>query len=119
MENNELGEVLERVVASLTEEQQEKALACETVDQLIALLGDLGVELPDELLDDVGGGLGRAGAFLNRPLKLPTLGSLFKGFTSSAPATAIRADLKGSSPMSVVHTDVSAETKEQGSTRYV
>ena len=119
MENNKLGEILERVVASLTEEQKQKALACETVDQLVALLGDLGVELPDELLDDVGGGLELGGAFLNRPRKFPSLGSLFKGITGSSSATAVPMDLKGSSPVSVVHTDVSAETKEQGTTRYV
>lgn len=124
MDNNELNEVLERVVASLTEEQKEKAKACETVDQLTALLGDLGVELPDELLEDVGGGL-NMNTFLNRPTKFPTLGALFSkmptGTPSGAPSgIATHMDLKGSTGATVVHTDVSAQpTSGKGSTRYV
>ena len=120
MENNELNEILGRVIASLTEEQKEKAKACETADQLIALLGDLGVELPDELLEDVGGGLNLESAF-NRPLKFPDLGSLFiRGTSDTSSGTAAHMDVKGTSGATVVHTDVSAQrTSGKGSTRYV
>ncbi len=58
MDNKELSELLGRVIASLTDEQKEKVKGCETVDQLMAKLSEMGVELPDELLDQVGGGFG-------------------------------------------------------------
>ena len=41
---------------SLTDEQKEKAKACKTLDELTALAGKEGVELPDELLDAFAGG---------------------------------------------------------------
>ncbi len=41
---------------SLTDEQKEKAKACKTMDELTALAGKEGIELPDELLDAVAGG---------------------------------------------------------------
>jgi hypothetical protein len=51
-----LAEALEGIWDSLTDEQKEKAKACETLDELTALAGKEGVELPDELLDAVAGG---------------------------------------------------------------
>ena len=41
---------------SLTDEQKEKAKACKTADELTSLLSQLGVALPDEMLDSVAGG---------------------------------------------------------------
>ena len=41
---------------SLTDEQKEKARACGTVDELTALAGKEGIELPDEVLDAVADG---------------------------------------------------------------
>ena len=131
MEDNKLNKSLERVIASLTEEQKEKVKACKDMNELVALLGELGVELPDELLDDVGGGLD-LGFFFNRPMILPALGRLF-GFTwgdDGIDAThmdlkggysmdATHMDLTGTPAAGAVHTDVSAATKEQGKTRYV
>ncbi len=43
---------------SLTDEQKEKAKQCKTMDELTALAGKEGVELPDEVLDQVAGGCG-------------------------------------------------------------
>ena len=127
MENNKRNESLERVIASLTEEQKEKVAACKDTNELTALLGELGVELPDELLDDVGGGF-NLDAFFNRPLVFPVLSRLF-GAASGDDVDATHMDLKGGSSLSAthmdltgtpsagaVHTDVSAE---QGKTRYV
>ena len=57
MENRKLNEALKGLAASLTEEQREKVKACKTPDELTALLGKLGVALPDELLDAVAGGV--------------------------------------------------------------
>ena len=57
MENNDLKQLLGNIFASLNEEQKKKVEDCETMDQLMNLLGDMGVELPDEFLDEVGGGL--------------------------------------------------------------
>ena len=118
MENNKRNESLERVIASLTEEQKEKVAACKDMNELTALLGELGVELPDELLDDVGGGL-NLDAFFNRPLVSPIFGGAIKLPTSEVGVDAIRADMKGGSTTDVVYTDVSAGTKGQGKTRYV
>ena len=48
--------LLNEVKGSLSGEQLEKAMACKTVEELTALLGSVGVELPDELMDAVAGG---------------------------------------------------------------
>jgi hypothetical protein len=53
-----LNEILKGMWDSLTDEQKEKAKACKTLDELTALAGKEGVELPDEVLDQVGGGCG-------------------------------------------------------------
>ena len=42
---------------SLTDEQKEKAKNCKTMDELTALAAKEGIELPDEVLDAVAGGL--------------------------------------------------------------
>ena len=58
-ENNnesELNEVLKDMWSSLTDEQKEKAKECRSIDELMALAGQLGVELPDDMLDAVAGG---------------------------------------------------------------
>lgn len=54
--DEKLQETLKGVWDSLTDEQKEKAKACKTWDELTALAGKEGVELPDELLDAVAGG---------------------------------------------------------------
>ncbi len=41
---------------SLTDEQREKAAACKSGDELSALLGELGVELSDEQMEQIAGG---------------------------------------------------------------
>ena len=56
MENKKLSELIEKALAGLTKEQKEKAQACKTMGELTALLGDLGVALPDEVLDAAAGG---------------------------------------------------------------
>ena len=52
----ELNKALKDLWDSLTDEQKEKAKACKSMDELTALAGRMGVELPDELLDQVAGG---------------------------------------------------------------
>ncbi len=131
MEDNKRNESLERVIASLTEEQQEKVKACKDMDELTALLGELGVELPDELLDDVGGGLD-LGFFFHRPMVGPLFGGLFgtalcgddvdashMDVVGGASLDVAHMDLTGTPSVGAVHTDVSAGTKGQGPTRYV
>lgn len=56
MENKNLSEQMAEILNSLTDEQKEKAKACKTPEELTGLLGELGVELPDKLLDPVAGG---------------------------------------------------------------
>lgn len=53
---SELNEALKGMWDSLTDEQREKAKQCQSMDELTALAGSMGVELPDELLDSVAGG---------------------------------------------------------------
>ncbi len=57
MENKTPYEQMAKILTSLTDEQKEQAKACETMDELTACLGKLGVALPDELLDGVAGGM--------------------------------------------------------------
>ncbi len=47
---------LNELLASLSEEQKAKVAACKDNTELFALLGEMGVALPDELLDDAAGG---------------------------------------------------------------
>ncbi len=56
MEDKKLNELLNQALASLTDEQKEKAKACKTAKELVDFLAEAGVELPDELLDEVAGG---------------------------------------------------------------
>ena len=56
MENKDLSEQMAEILSGLTDEQKEKAMACKTAGELAACLGELGVALPDELLDEVAGG---------------------------------------------------------------
>ena len=56
MENKDLNEQMTELVNGLTDEQKEKIKACKDLDELTALLGEMGVELPDELLNEVPGG---------------------------------------------------------------
>jgi hypothetical protein len=57
---NELNEALKGMWDSLTDEQKEKAKQCQSMDELMQLAGKLGVELPDEILDSVAGGVNLA-----------------------------------------------------------
>ena len=56
-----LTETLKGIWGSLTDEQKEKAKACKTLDELAALAGREGMELPDEALDMVSGGCDEGG----------------------------------------------------------
>lgn len=57
--DSKLQEALKGFWESLTDEQKEKAKGCKNLKELTALLGGMGVALPDELLDEVAGGLRR------------------------------------------------------------
>ena len=52
-----LFEILRGISEGLTDEQKEKAKQCKTVDELMAFAGKEGIELPDEVLDAVAGGI--------------------------------------------------------------
>ena len=54
--NEKLNAALKSIYDSLTDEQKEKAKNCKTMDELMALAGKEGLELPDEALDAVSGG---------------------------------------------------------------
>ena len=50
-------ETLKGIYENLTEEQKAKAKACKTMDEMMELAGEWGIELPDDMIDIVGGGL--------------------------------------------------------------
>ena len=52
--------IMDSVYENLTDEQKEKAKQCKTSDELMALAGEWGIELPDEALDHVNGGCGES-----------------------------------------------------------
>ena len=56
MENKDLQEKMAELLNGLTDAQKEKAKACQTMEELTAFLGGLGIALPDELLDAAAGG---------------------------------------------------------------
>ena len=47
---------LKGIYDSLTDEQKEQAKKCKTMDEMMKLAGEWGIELPDEMLDAVAGG---------------------------------------------------------------
>ena len=51
---------LKELFDKLTDEQKAKAKECKTAEELMDFAGKEGVELPDELLDNVAGGLSDA-----------------------------------------------------------
>ena len=57
MDDKKLNELLTSALASLTDEQKEKAKACKTTKELLDYLSAEGVELSDEALDMVAGGV--------------------------------------------------------------
>lgn len=54
---NELNRVLAEIWDSLTDEQKARAKQCGSIDELTALAGEIGIELPNEILDAVAGGI--------------------------------------------------------------
>ena len=52
-----MDEKLKEIYDSLTDGQKEKALACTTQEELMDFAGEEDIELPEELLGDVAGGL--------------------------------------------------------------
>ena len=54
--DEKMKEVMKGIYENLTDEQKEKAKACKSVDELMKLAGEWGIELPDEFLGTVAGG---------------------------------------------------------------
>ncbi len=52
-----MNDTLKMLLDNLTDDQKEKAKACKNMDEFMKLAGEWGLELPDELVDNVGGGL--------------------------------------------------------------
>jgi len=69
MEDRNSSELLKGIWENLTNEQKEKAKACNTVDELTRFAAQEGIELTDELLETVSGGgstLGYAVSLLDK-----------------------------------------------------
>ena len=49
-------EAIKGFYENLTDDQKEKAKACKTMDELMKLAGEWGLELPDEMLEAISGG---------------------------------------------------------------
>ena len=56
MDEKKMEEAMKGVFDKLTDEQKEQAKSCKTMDELMKLAGEWGIELPDELADAVAGG---------------------------------------------------------------
>lgn len=56
MENNKNYEQFNALLNGLNDEQKKKVNACKNVNELMSLLSELGIALPDELLDNIAGG---------------------------------------------------------------
>jgi len=56
MDNEKMNELIIGVCKSLTDDQKEKAKDCKDVNELAKCLGEMGVALPDELMEAVAGG---------------------------------------------------------------
>ena len=56
MENEELKQALTEIWDSLTDEQKERAQACTSYEELVALASEEKIELPADFLDEVAGG---------------------------------------------------------------
>ena len=56
MDNEKMTELMIGVCKSLTDEQKEKVKSCKNVNELAKCLGEMGVPLPNELMDAVSGG---------------------------------------------------------------
>ena len=55
--DDKLNKILKGIYDNLTDEQKAKAKACKTMEELTELAGKEGIELPDEVLDAVAGGV--------------------------------------------------------------
>ena len=56
MENEKVLEMLAKVYENMTDDQKKRALECETAEDFMAIVEGEGVEMPDEMFDDVAGG---------------------------------------------------------------
>ena len=54
--NETMKKAMAGIYANLTDEQKEQAKKCKTMDEMMLLAGEWGIELPDEMLDAVAGG---------------------------------------------------------------
>ena len=58
MEDNKKTDIItEEIYASLSDEQKKKAKNCKTLDEFIAFAKKEDIELPDEVLNDISGGV--------------------------------------------------------------
>ena len=66
MENNKNYEQFNALLKGLNDEQKKKVNKCKDVNEFMLLLGELGIALPDELLDNVSGGTQDEMEFINQ-----------------------------------------------------
>lgn len=69
-ESEKLNRIVHGIYDTMTDAQKEKAKACTDMDELTSYMGDEGIELPDELLDEVGGGAATLPLFFSRLIAL-------------------------------------------------
>lgn len=66
MENNKNFEQFNALLKGLNDEQKKRVNKCKDVNEFMLLLGELGIALPDELLDNVSGGTQDEMEFINQ-----------------------------------------------------
>ena len=57
--DEKMKEALKGIYENLTDEQKEQAKACKSADEFMKLVGEWGIELPDELTDLIAGAGGK------------------------------------------------------------
>ena len=59
--DEKIQEALKSIYEKLTDEQKEKWKSCKTEDEFVTFIGEVGIELPDDIVGAVAGGLGWTG----------------------------------------------------------
>ena len=56
--DEKMSETLKGMYENLTDEQKKKVKECKDMEELMKLAGEWGIELPDDLVENVAGGCG-------------------------------------------------------------
>ena len=93
MEQDKIKDTFTKIMESLTDEQREKAMACDTPEQFFELIEKEGVALPDEMFDDAAGGVAINSNMINSSMINSSMINSSMINSSTANAAAINANV--------------------------